>query len=118
MTYTRIQHADELSRYEPPGHAGTVNVRLVDQDFCGAFEMICGVVQPGGEAERHSHETEHQIIYLVRGTADVSLGDEAPVRCQAGSIVRIPPGLDHRVVCVGSEPLETIVIYSPPLSAH
>ena len=85
MTYKTIEHADELVTYTPPGHGGTTNTRLVESNFCGTFEMVKGTVQPGGEAELHHHETEHQIIYLIKGEADVTLGDDPPVRCRAGS---------------------------------
>ena len=118
MDYKLIEHAEELPRYTPPGHAGTVNVHLADRRFCGAFEMVRVTVQPGGEGEPHHHDSEHQVIYLVKGEADVTLGNDPPVRCHAGSIVRIPPQLNHHVISVGSEPLEAIVIYSPPLPAR
>ena len=110
-----IQHIDTMPKYAPPDHHGTVNVRLVDQSFCGQFEMNLGTVQPGGEAEPHAHETEHQIFYVLEGECDVTLGDDAPVRCTPGTVVRIPPKLTHRVVAVGDKALRGIVIYSPPL---
>jgi quercetin dioxygenase-like cupin family protein len=110
-----IARQDELPRYSPPGHAGTVNVRLVEKDFCGAFEMIHGTIEPGGEAERHAHDREHQVIYVLDGEADVELGAEPAVRCGAGAVIRIPPKLAHRVVSVGPAPLKLIVLYSPPL---
>ncbi len=115
MDQPLIAHAADLARYAPPAHSGTVNVRLVDKHFCGAFEMIRGVVQPGGQAEPHHHEREHQVMYVVGGEAEVTLGDEAPVRCGPGAVVRIPPLLAHRVLCAGAEPLEVIIVYSPPL---
>ena len=118
MAYKRIEHAAEMISYTPPGHVGTTNTRLVAADFCGTFEMVRGVVEPGGEAEPHHHAHEHQIIYITRGQADVTLGEGPPVRCGAGSIVRIPPGLRHRIVSVGPETLDTLVIYSPPLQGH
>jgi quercetin dioxygenase-like cupin family protein len=98
MAYKQIEHEHELPKYMPPGHAGTTNTTLVESDFCGAFSMARGVVQPGGEAEPHHHDHEHQIIYIMGGEAEVTLGEEPPVRCRAGSIVRIPPSLRHRVV--------------------
>lgn len=110
-----IARQDELRRYSPPGHAGTVNVRLVEKDFCGAFEMIHGTIAPGGEAERHAHETEHQVIYLLEGEAEVELGDDPPAHCGPGAVIRIPPRLAHRVVNVGASPLKLIVLYAPPL---
>ncbi len=114
---TLIQHSDDLGTYSPPGHTGTVNVCLVDRDFCGAFEMILGAIAPGGGAELHHHEREHQIIYILEGYAEIELGEDAPVRCGGGMVIRIPPGLDHRIVSVGETPLELIVIYCPPLAA-
>ena len=110
-----IAQDSELRRYAPPGHAGTVNVRLVEKEFCGAFEMIHGTLAPGGEAERHRHEREHQVIYLLDGEAMVELGDAPAVRCGAGAVIRIPPRLDHRLVNTGPTPLKLIVLYSPPL---
>ena len=110
-----IAQDSELHRYAPPGHAGTVNVRLVEKEFCGAFEMIHGTIAPGGEAERHRHEVEHQVIYLLDGEASVELGDDPAVHCGPGAVIRIPPQLDHRVVNTGDRPLKVIVLYSPPL---
>ncbi len=112
-----IQHTDDLDTYSPPGHTGTVNTRLVDRDFCGAFEMILGAIAPGGGAVRHHHEREHQVIFILEGLAQIELGEDAPVRRGRGTVIRIPPGLDHRIVSVGETPLKLIVIYSPPLAA-
>jgi hypothetical protein len=32
-----IQKETEIPAYIPPGHEGTVNIRLIDKEFCGAF---------------------------------------------------------------------------------
>jgi len=110
-----IQHIDSMAKYSPPDHQGTVNVRLIDKSFCGSFEMNLGIVQPGGEAEPHLHDTEHQVFYVLEGACEVTLGDSSPVHCGPGTVVRIPPKLLHRVVAVGDTALKGIVIYSPPL---
>ena len=115
MSQKLIEHAQEMARYAPPGHEGTVNVRLVDRTFNGAFELVRGTVQPGGEAHAHHHDKEHQVIYVVSGLTDVTLGGDAPERCGPGAVIRIPPGLEHSVVNVGDEPLEALIVYSPPL---
>jgi mannose-6-phosphate isomerase-like protein (cupin superfamily) len=112
---TLIQRESEIPAYIPPGHEGTVNIRLIDKDFCGSFEMNLGVVQPGGEASPHSHETEHQVVYIIEGMADLVLGDDAPVECRPGTVIRIPPKLEHGVYAKGDVPLKVIVLYSPPL---
>lgn len=110
-----IARADELPAYTPPGHSGTRNVRLVDESFCGRFEMVLGRLEPGGSAEAHAHADHHQVIYVIAGEAKVRLGDDPPVVSGPGTVIRIPPGLVHEVHAIGDETLELIVLYSPPL---
>jgi quercetin dioxygenase-like cupin family protein len=110
-----IQHLDELPAYSPPGHSDTVNRRLTDKSFCENFEMILGEIAPGGLADRHAHDREHQVIYVLGGEAEVTLGDEPMERCGPGTVIRIPPHLAHEVKSVGAETLRLIVLYSPPL---
>jgi quercetin dioxygenase-like cupin family protein len=110
-----IQHLAEIPTYAPPGHSGTVNRRLVTGDFNGAFEMVLGEIAPGGVADRHAHDREHQCIYILEGEAEVQLGRDPKRRCGPGTIIRIPPGFDHEVTALGSTTLRLIVLYSPPL---
>jgi mannose-6-phosphate isomerase-like protein (cupin superfamily) len=110
-----IEHVEELNAYSPPGHSGTRNVRLVDKEFCGRFEMVLGRIEPGGVADAHAHEHEHQVIYIISGSCDVQLGDDPISECGPGTVIRIPPRLTHMVKAKGETPLELIVLYSPPL---
>jgi quercetin dioxygenase-like cupin family protein len=110
-----IEHVSELAAYAPPGHSGTVNRRLVDASFNGAFEMILGEIEPGGAAAGHAHAAHHQCMYVLEGEAEMRLG-EATRRCGPGTIIRIPPGLEHEVRSVGPQTLRLIVLYSPPLA--
>lgn len=110
-----IRRQDDIPAYIPPGHEGTINIRLVEKEFCGAFEMNLGTVQPGGEASPHLHENEHQVIYILDGSAEVILGDAPPVECGPGAVIEIPPKLLHAVYVTGDRPLKAIVLYSPPL---
>lgn len=113
-----IQHVSELPAYLPPAHSGTVNTRLVGREFGAGFEIILGVVAPGGEASRHYHVDETQIVYILKGEADIALGDEAARRCGPGTVIRISKGVLHEVVTVGDKPLECLVLYAPPLGPH
>lgn len=110
-----IRNQNDIQAYIPPGHEGTVNIRLVDKTFCGTFEMNLGVVQPGGEASPHLHEDEHQVIYILDGNAEVVLGDDPAVVCGPGAVIEIPPKLLHAVYVTGDRPLKALVLYSPPL---
>ena len=117
-TDSLIAHVSEIAAYAPPAHVGTVNRRLVDRAFGAGFEMILGRVAPGGEASRHYHVDEAQVVYILKGEADVSLGDDAPRRCGPGTVIRIPKGLVHELVTIGAEALECLVLYAPPLGPH
>jgi len=110
-----ITHQDNLGKYIPPGHDGTVNIRLLDRSFCENFELVLGEVEPGGLAYKHHHETEHQAMYILSGLAQITLMDEQPVECGPGAIIKLPPKVDHHVLSIGSEPLKVVIIYSPPL---
>jgi quercetin dioxygenase-like cupin family protein len=113
-----IDHKTNLPHYSPPGHGGTVNVRLFDKSFCGNFEIILGVIEPGGVADKHHHEHEHQAMYVLSGVCEVTLGEEAPVECGPGAVIRLPPLVDHHVLSKGPEPLQLMIVYSPPLPSR
>lgn len=115
LSHQLITHENELEKYSPPGHAGTVNVRLFDRHFCPGFEMVLGKIEAGGEAERHHHDNEYQAMYVLSGQAKVTLNDEAPVICGPGGVIQLPPGVDHHVASLGPETLELMIVYSPPL---
>ncbi len=114
-TQPAIEHMNDLQKYGPPDHVGTVNVRLCDRLFCGAFELVHGEIAPGGTASRHHHDTEYQAMFVISGIARVTLSDDPPVDCTSGTIIRLPPKLDHHVLSVGPEPLKLLIVYSPPL---
>ena len=115
IAYPFIEHKDQLEKYGPPGHEGTVNVRLCEKTFCKGFEMVLGEIAPGGEAHKHHHDVEYQAMYVLEGNARVTLADEPSVDCAPGTIVRLPPKLDHHVLSMGPEPLKLMIVYSPPL---
>ncbi|MFW5679970.1 MAG: cupin domain-containing protein [Pseudomonadota bacterium] len=113
--HSQVVHIDQLRAYVPPGHDKTRNVRLVEKDWCGAFEMVLGRLEPGGVAHAHAHDTEHQAMYVLAGTCDVVLDDGPPVACGPGTVVRIPPKVRHEVTVTGDTTLELLIVYSPPL---
>jgi quercetin dioxygenase-like cupin family protein len=113
----RIEHLDQLPRYAPARHWGTENARLVERTGTGGYEMILGTMTPDGGSERHLHDTQHQAMFILEGEALVELGDAAPQRCPAGSVIRIPPGIPHRILGGGAGTLRFIVVFSPPLGA-
>ncbi len=112
-----IEALNHIQTYAPANHAGTTNRRLVSREDCGHFEMIHGTIEPGGLAERHAHDVEYQAVFVLGGSASVELGDDPAKIIGAGSIVRIPPGTQHFVKSLGPEPLQLLIVYSPPLGS-
>lgn len=110
-----IVRPEEVPAYSPPLHAGTVNRRLVGKEVNGSrqVEVVLGTVEPGGVAERHTHEVE-QAMYVVEGRALVEVGDDKR-EVGPGTACFFPPGMPHRVESLGPGPLKALVIYSPPL---
>jgi quercetin dioxygenase-like cupin family protein len=95
----RAVNPADVERYEPAGHAKTQNRCLfVDEHM----EIIEGMIERGGGAERHFHRDNEQLLYVLGG-----LG--VPL------LIHYPKGAPHGTGGGISEPLELLVIYSPPL---
>lgn len=111
-----IVHHDDLPTYSPANHSGTVNRRLIDPAFDAGVDMVLGIIEPGGTADRHLHDVEFQAIYVLDGRAQVTIGDEPPYLCEPGHVIRLPPKTIHEVLSLGPDDLRLVVIYSPPLA--
>jgi quercetin dioxygenase-like cupin family protein len=79
-------------------------------------DLVYGVIEPGGAAERHYHDQEFQAFLVIKGRATVSLGSEPPQECGPGHVIRIPPRVPHQVLSLGPDPLELVIVYAPRLS--
>ena len=113
-----VFHEHELETYVPPGHSGVVNFRLVSKSqVANHFEMVLGQADSGGSAEPHSHEHSHQVYYILQGHGRVKIGEDPPADFGPGSVIVIPPGINHSVWALGKERARVIVIYSPPLES-
>jgi quercetin dioxygenase-like cupin family protein len=66
---------------------------------------------PGHAPLPHSHPHE-QLVYIIQGTVDFHIGDEV-LRLGAGQLVRVPPGVMHHAVVVGSEPVINLDVFTP-----
>lgn len=112
-----VQHISDIPGYAPDAHVGTTNVRLTDRNFCPHFELVLGKVYPGGSANSHSHDKEWQVVYVISGEGLVTLDGGEPIRAGAGTVIRIPPGVEHGLVPVdGEEPWQVLIVYSPPIA--
>jgi len=69
-----------------------VNRRLVGRDVNGStrVEVVLGTVEPGGVAERHTHEVE-QAMYVLDGRALVEVdGERLPGEAALAIVANVP----------------------------
>ena len=103
MAQVRRVDPAEVQPYAPAGHAKTQNRCL----FADAhLEIIEGRIDRGGGAERHAHADNEQLLYVLSGAGTPLL-------------IHYPKCAPHGTGGGVPEPLELLVIYSPPLGeAH
>src|SRR5947199_9639790 len=63
-------------------------------------EIVC--YEPGQSTVMHSHPREEEAIYVLEGTATMSIAGEN-ITVPAGSIVRFPAKVPHAVRNLGSD---------------
>jgi quercetin dioxygenase-like cupin family protein len=99
---TALVHAvrpEDVVPYEPAGHAKTTNRCLFADEH---VEIIEGRIERGGGADRHAHRHNEQMLYVL-GNPSTPL------------FIFYPEGAPHGTGGGIPEPLELLVIYSPPL---
>ena len=62
----------------------------------------------------HNHQTQVETVYIVKGNALLTVGDQQAAMAP-GSIVAIPAGIQHCLRCAGSEPVELLAFFTPPI---
>jgi len=75
--------------------------------------MVTENVAPGGEFPTHKHLGQDEILYIVKGTVHINLGDQKR-DLHAGGSVFIPLGTWVDVKNVGTEAVSVVGIFSAP----
>lgn len=73
--------------------------------------LVMNRLEPGFEPRPHSHPFE-QVIYIVSGKMRLHVGDEV-MECGPGSLVRIPPKIEHYGEAIGTEPCMNLDVFAP-----
>jgi len=102
--------------YHPGLPAGTGQRRMVACPPTGArmVGVHATVLKPGQETVLHSHPLSEEVIVMVRGKAEISLGDK---RYQVGPgwVLYAPPGVPHgNIKVIGDEEFECVGTQAPP----
>lgn len=69
------------------------------------------LIKRGERNPRHAHNACEEVLYLLSGELDHSIGDRV-VRLKAGDTLTVPAGLFHNAVSVGDVDADMIVAYS------
>jgi len=70
-------------------------------------------IKPGQANPRHMHPNSEEILYLLSGELEHSLGDSV-FRMAPGDVISIPVGVFHNARAVGSRDAEMVVVFSTP----
>ena len=115
MTSRYFVKAAEVPDYHPANHLGTVNKRLIGRETVGApqLEVVLGTIEKGKGALPHAHPGIEQACYMIAGRARAEVGGESS-EMGPGDCCFFPAGVPHVFTVVSDEPVQVLVIYSPP----
>jgi oxalate decarboxylase/phosphoglucose isomerase-like protein (cupin superfamily) len=71
------------------------------------------IVLPGQSHEWHNHETSEEIVYVISGTGEFTVGEGNRFKIQPGDAIHIPTAVFHDSHNTGWAPLHLLVLYSP-----
>ena len=110
----KTMHTAELAENLHPKHPGYYLKDLVVKAEAELLSVHRGRIEQGGEILVHTHGVESETFYILSGKAECTMGDEK-LEFVAGSCGFAPPGVPHGLKNVGSEPVELLAIFTPPL---
>jgi quercetin dioxygenase-like cupin family protein len=90
------------------------SIRLIARatDTDGRFSVFEQTTPSGWGPPRHVHANEDEIVYVLEGTYDVSLGDEQRT-ISAGGCAILPRGIPHGFRNVGQTPARFLCVVTP-----
>jgi quercetin dioxygenase-like cupin family protein len=69
------------------------------------------VIRKGQSNPRHCHRTCEEVLYLLAGKLEHTIGDDKVI-LEPGDALAIPPGVFHNAVSIGDVDADMIVAYS------
>jgi len=86
---------------------------LASSEIGNADDLTVGrvVIKKGMSNPRHIHPNCEEILYLLKGKLDHSVGDDSHV-LEAGDTISVKANIPHHADNIGNEDADMIVIYS------
>ncbi len=104
----------ELQEYLHPKHERYFLRDVVTSATHPGLSLHRGRIEPGGEILVHVHEEQTETFYVLSGQALCTMGKET-LSFGPGSCGVAPPGVPHGLKNPGSEPVELLALFTPPL---
>ena len=101
---------------EDPQIASKSAIALSSREGSASTQVFYIVCEPHKRIGRHVHSAE-EVLLVLKGTAEVSLGDER-ARLSAGGLALIPAGVPHEPINVGSDTLRCVGYLSSSTALH
>jgi transcriptional regulator with XRE-family HTH domain len=81
------------------------------------MEVYIGEFDPGGSTgeKPYSHGDSHELFFVLRGTVELTLGDERHV-LSSGDSIEYPSSVPHKTENIGTETAEVLWMIAPPTS--
>jgi quercetin dioxygenase-like cupin family protein len=88
---------------------------LVSHETSDDAEMTVGVctIKPGKRNPEHFHPNCEEILFVIEGECDHTLGQEV-THLTRGMMIRCPARVPHYAINVGGRPLRALVCFSAP----
>ncbi len=103
----------------PPGGGDELNIagnlvlhRAKSTETDGVFSAVELVSEPGTGVSLHVHDNEDELVYVVEGEIDVTLGDQS-MKATKGVMALLPRGIPHGFTNVGNTPSRVLDVILP-----
>jgi quercetin dioxygenase-like cupin family protein len=91
-----------------------IALKLTSDDTAGRFTVCDIATPPGGFVPPHRHRAMDEFFYVLDGTYEFLLGDDArPHHAPAGTFVHVPPGVTHGFRNPGPAPARLVDFHTP-----
>lgn len=77
--------------------------RVKNNETDGVFSVIELITEPGKGVALHVYEKEDELVYLLQGEIEVTLGDQV-MKAVPGVMALLPRGIPHGFTNVGDTP--------------
>jgi quercetin dioxygenase-like cupin family protein len=92
--------------------SSTLAHRIQSSQTNGAFAVVEFISEPGQGVGLHVHQREDELVYLLEGSIDVTLGDST-MNVSEGACALLPRGIPHGYVNTGATPSRLLAVLLP-----